>query len=75
MKRNLKRKGYFGNKKRADDSLAALKIRRNFAQANLVKSQPIYKSLYPFKKISGMGTVAEVTARVGKTVESLLAQV
>lgn len=75
MKRNLKRKGYFGDKKRADDSLAALKIRRNFAQANLIKSQPIYKSLYPFKRISGMGTVAEVTARVGKTVESLLAQV
>jgi adenylate kinase family enzyme len=75
IRRNLKRKGYFGDKKRADDSLAALKIRRNFAQANLIKSQPIYRSLYPFKKISGLGTKQAVTARVKKAVDSLLAQI
>lgn len=71
LKRNLRRKGYFGHKKRADDSLEAIKKRRHFSQANLVKSQPVYKSLYPFAKVSGMGTVAEVHERVLKAVERL----
>lgn len=72
LRRNTQRKGYFGDKKRADDSLEAIKKRRHFSQANLVKSQPIYKSLYPFKKISGMGTVKEVSLKVSLAVETLL---
>lgn len=72
LRRNTQRKGYFGNKKRADDSLEAIKKRRHFSQANLVKSQPVYKSLYPFTKISGMGTIKEVAARVSSAVEKLI---
>lgn len=72
LRRNTQRKGYFGDKKRADDSLEAIKKRRHFSQANLVKSQPIYKSLYPFKKISGMGSVREVSREVSRTVENLI---
>lgn len=72
VRRNSQRKGYFGTKKRADDSLEAIKKRRHFSQANLIKSQPLYKSLYPFAKIDGMGTVAEVRSRVTKTVDRLI---
>lgn len=72
VKRNSQRKGYFGKKKRADDSLEAIKKRRHFSQANLIKSRPIYKSLYPFATVSGMGTVAEVKGRVMKTADRLI---
>ncbi len=71
IKRNLARVGYFGNRKRADDSLAAINKRKRFSQAHLIKSKPIYKSFYPFVQISGLGTVAEVHKRVLKVVEKL----
>jgi adenylate kinase len=74
IRRNLKRKGYFGNKRRADDSFESLKVRKHYAQASLRKSRVVYKSLYPFTQISGMGTVKEVHKRVMRAVERLTKQ-
>ena len=71
IKRNLARAGYFGNQKRADDSLAAINQRKRFSQAHLIKSKPIYKSIYPFKEISALGTVDVVHKRVLEAVEKL----
>lgn len=71
IKRNLARAGYFGSKKRADDSLKAINKRKRFSQAHLIKSKPIYKSFYPFKQISGMGTVEVVHKRVLAAIKEL----
>lgn len=71
IKRNLARAGYFGKEKRADDSLAAINKRKRFSQAHLIKSKPLYKSLYPFKEISGLGTVEVVHKRVLEAIKQL----
>ncbi len=71
VKRNLKRKGYFGKKKRADDSVDALKIRYKVVQASIRRAMPVHKSLYPFVKINGLGTVTEVHKRVLEAVKRL----
>lgn len=64
VRRNSSRKGYFGDKKRADDSLEAIKIRKFNAQASLRASRAVYKELYPYTQISGMGSVEEVHGKV-----------
>lgn len=75
VERNLKRKGYFGNKRRADDSLVAIMKRKHFSQAYLLKSKPLYMSLYPFAQVSGLGTILEVHKRVMRAIERLQKQV
>lgn len=71
VKRNLKRKGYLGDKRRADDSMVALKNRYKYVQASIRKARPVYKSLYPFTVVSGIGTILEVRKRVMQAVERL----
>ncbi len=71
VRRNSQRKGYFGNKKRPDDSLAAIAVRRKNAQASLRQSRSVYKELYPYLQISGMGTVRGVHGRVMQAIQKL----
>ncbi|MBP9686256.1 MAG: nucleoside monophosphate kinase [Candidatus Doudnabacteria bacterium] len=75
VRRNSSRKGYFGDKKRADDSLEAIKMRRFNAQASLRASRAVYKELYPYTQISGMGTVSDVQNRVSAALKRLAKKV
>lgn len=69
--RNTQRTGYLGDKRRADDTLEALKNRYKYVEASIKKARPVYKSLYPFAVVSGLGTVEEVHERVLKTINRL----
>lgn len=56
------REGYFSGKfgKRADDSVAALKNRVKYYRKNVSQVIDFFKSQYPYKKISGLGSRQEV---------------
>jgi adenylate kinase len=66
VKRMHNRQGYFAGKfgKRADDSDSALKNRARYYRKNVAQVITFFKSLYTFKKISGLGTKSQVKARI-----------
>lgn len=72
VRRNRKRKGYFGSKKRADDDMRAIKNRYTYVQSKIHQARPVYKSLYPFAAVSGIGSVQEVHERVLKAIDRLI---
>ncbi len=71
VRRNQKRKGYFGSRKRADDDIRAIKNRYKYVQSKIHKARAVYKTLYPFAAVSGIGSVKEVHARVLTAIERL----
>lgn len=70
LKRALKRREYFGGKliKRDDDSERALRNRRRYYKEQISHVVSFFKERYEFRRISGMGTEAEVAARIGAVV-------
>lgn len=71
LRRLTNRPGYFGKGKRADDSIEAINNRYKYVQASVHKAREVYKTLYPFAVVSGLGTVEEVHERVLKTIKRL----
>lgn len=67
------RKGYFAGKfgKRADDSDAALRNRVRYYRKNITQVVGFFSSRYPYKKISGLGSVAHVHARIQRAIKEL----
>ncbi|HYF05075.1 MAG TPA: nucleoside monophosphate kinase [Patescibacteria group bacterium] len=66
IKRMTERTEYFAGKfsKRADDNAHALKERVKYYRKNISQVVAFFEKIYPFKKVSGLGTVAEVHARI-----------
>lgn len=71
IRRIINRPGYFGRGKRVDDSLEAINNRFKYVQTSVRKARDVYKKLYPYATVSGMGTVEEVHERVLKAIERL----
>lgn len=69
-----KRTGYFDGKfgKRSDDSDSALKNRMRYYRKNIAEVLAYFQSKYTFTKISGMGSVAEVSKRVTEALAASL---
>lgn len=70
LKRALKRHEYMNGKlvRRDDDSERALRNRRRYYKEQIAYVVEFFKERYEFRKISGMGTEAEVAARIGEVV-------
>lgn len=66
IKRMSGRVEYFKGKfsKRADDNAASLKNRVKYYRKNVTGVVKFYKSKYPYKKISGLGTKRDVKKRI-----------
>ncbi len=66
VKRMDNRVVYFKNKfsKRTDDSKLALQNRVKYYRKNIVGVVKFYRTKYPYKKISGLGTRDEVEKRI-----------
>ena len=73
IKRMSERKVYFKRKfsKRPDDNIKALKNRLKYYNTNIREVVDFFKSKYPNRKISGLGTVQEVNARIVKAINEL----
>lgn len=71
IRRIQSRPGYFGTGKRVDDSPEAIYNRFKYVQASVRQAREVYKTLYPFAVVSGLGTVEEVHERVLKTIKRL----
>lgn len=74
VKRNLKRGGYVKGKKRADDDPEVIEVRYYNAYAQVQLAKEVYKKLYPFAVVDGLGTIAQVAKRVDQAVKKLLKQ-
>lgn len=74
VSRIQQRQGYFNTKfsKRADDSAAALKNRAKYYRKNIAEVVEFFKSTYTFANIDGMGTRAQVRARIQKAINFYL---
>ncbi|HVY67444.1 MAG TPA: nucleoside monophosphate kinase [Patescibacteria group bacterium] len=61
IRRMTSRKGYFRGKfsKRPDDNDRALKNRIRYYQTNIKQVVAYFKRLYPYKKISSLGTIVQ----------------
>jgi adenylate kinase len=59
---------------RQDDSRQALVNRRRYYRDQVARTINFFKRRYRFKKISGIGTEAEVAKRIGAVVEALRKQ-
>jgi adenylate kinase family enzyme len=70
LRRALKRHEYMNGKlvRRDDDSERALRNRRRYYKEQVAHVVEFFKERYEFRKISGMGTEAEVAARIGAVV-------
>jgi len=77
VRRMHDRSGYFKGKfgKRADDSDLALKNRVRYYRKNITQVVNFFESKYHFKKISGLGSQAEVQERVLAAVEEFLNEI
>jgi len=66
MRRMTSRKTYFRGKfsKRPDDNNRALKNRINYYQKNISQVVKYFKKLYPFMKISTLGSIPEAKKRL-----------
>ncbi len=66
IKRMTSRVEYFKGKfsKRSDDNEKALKNRVKYYRKNITGVVAYFKKLYPYKKISGLGSIEEVNARI-----------
>ncbi|MGC9599275.1 MAG: nucleoside monophosphate kinase [Minisyncoccia bacterium] len=66
VKRARKRREYVRGKlvKRSDDEERAIRNRWRYYEAQVSRVKAFFKKKYTFKKISGMGTRAEVWARI-----------
>jgi adenylate kinase len=66
MRRAAKRRIYFHGKlvKRDDDSEKALRNRKRYYEKQVSQVVKFFKSRYGFKRISGVGSEAEVAARI-----------
>jgi adenylate kinase len=73
VKRMNDRIGYFSGKfgKRADDSDAALKNRVRYYRKNISQVVAFFSSKYKYKRVSGLGSVAEVRQRIAKAIKEL----
>lgn len=72
LKRALKRHEYVKGKlvRRDDDSERALRNRRRYYKEQIAHVVTFFKERYEFRTISGMGTEAEVAARIGAVVSA-----
>jgi len=72
VKRMRDRQGYFKGKfgKRADDTDKALRNRVKYYRHNIAQVVDLFKSKYEFIKISGLGSVSEINAKILDTVSS-----
>jgi adenylate kinase len=70
LRRALKRREYINGKlvKRDDDSERALRNRRRYYKEQVAHVVDFFKERYEFRKISGMGTEAEVATRIGAVI-------
>jgi adenylate kinase len=71
LRRASRRVVYVGGKlmKRDDDSERALKNRRTYYREQVSQTVAFFKTKYQFKKISGMGTEAEVLKKIVAAIE------
>ena len=71
MRRMTSRKTYFRGKysKRPDDNNRALKNRIAYYKKNITEVVAYFKKLYPFVKISTIGTISEARKRIVKAVQ------
>ena len=71
MRRMTTRKSYFRGKfsKRPDDNNKALKNRIDYYKKNITEVVKFFKKLYPFVKISTMGSISEARKRINKNLE------
>jgi len=76
-RRAKKRKVYFHGKlvERSDDSAQALKNRQTYYRKQVSQVITFFGTRYPFKKISGMGSRAEVWKRIDSAVRAHVAHV
>lgn len=74
ISRIQKRKGYYNTKfnKRADDSATGLRNRAKYYRKNIAEVVEFFKNNYTFANIDGMGTRAQVRARLQKAVDFYL---
>jgi adenylate kinase len=74
LKRISLRKGYFGGKygKRVDDTAEAVKNRARYYRTNVAQVIKYFKSEYKFKKVSGLGSPAQVQKRILKIVKQFI---
>jgi adenylate kinase len=70
LRRALKRREYINGKlvKRDDDSERALRNRRRYYKEQVAHVVEFFKERYEFKKISGVGSKAEVATRIGTVI-------
>jgi adenylate kinase len=70
LRRAAKRRIYFHGKlvKRDDDSEKALRNRKRYYEKQVSQVVKFFKERYVFKRISGVGSEAEVSLRIGATV-------
>jgi adenylate kinase family enzyme len=71
IRRMTGRKTYFRGKfsKRPDDNNKALKNRIDYYKKNITEVVKFFKKLYPFVKISTMGSISEARKRINKNLE------
>jgi adenylate kinase len=74
IKRMTSRKTYFKGKfsKRPDDNNKALKNRISYYNKNISEVVSYFKKLYPFAKISTIGTIAEARKRLNLRMSELI---
>lgn len=74
IKRVTKRKGYYNTKfsQRSDDSLQALKNRAKYYRTNIKQVTTYFSNIYPFVRIDGTGTIAEVQKRIQNAISFYL---
>jgi adenylate kinase family enzyme len=72
MRRMTSRQAYFRGKfsKRPDDNDMALKNRIAYYKKNISEVVAYFKKLYPYLKISTMGSVAEARKRINKNLDN-----
>jgi len=70
FKRMQDRREYFKGKfsKRPDDNPKAMQLRIKYFRTDIKKVLNFFEKTYPFKKISGLGTKAEVHAKIVKAI-------
>lgn len=68
------RQGYYNTKftKRADDTALALRNRAKYYRKNIAEVVEFFKSTYTFANIDGVGTRAQVRARIQKAIDFYL---
>lgn len=74
IERIQKRKGYYNTKfnKRADDSAVGLRNRAKYYRNNIAEVVEFFKNTYTFANIDGVGTRAQVRARIQKAIDFYL---